>query len=134
MAFAIGNLDQRAYFTGNVGVGTTDPQAKLDVNGNIKIGGGTPISKIIAGSFNTNGSKRSGSGFTSTRLSGGKYRITFDSAFSSVPLVIATANNEDDQSISVVPSINDAVFHCYEMNHTNGSKSDTLVSFFVIGL
>ncbi len=90
---------------GNVGIGTT-PSAgvKLEVDGDIKIGGGTPISKIITGIINSNGTKALGSGFTSTRTSSGRYRITFDSAFSSLPVALATDNSDeewDDNNVNI---------------------------------
>ena len=39
LAMSMGGPDQRAYFAGNVGIGTKDPKEKLDVNGTIRVHG-----------------------------------------------------------------------------------------------
>jgi trimeric autotransporter adhesin len=48
-AYGIYQSDNTAknYFAGNVGINTTIPSANLDVNGTVKIGGGSPISKVV---------------------------------------------------------------------------------------
>jgi hypothetical protein len=53
-------IDSSAIITGKVGIGTTDPKAKLDVNGSVKFGeNGTIINQMICGQvfYNTSTSK-----------------------------------------------------------------------------
>ncbi|MCP4284847.1 MAG: hypothetical protein GY792_10400, partial [Gammaproteobacteria bacterium] len=82
--------------SGNVGIGTTLPSTKLEVKGSVKalglqvanVGSGTPITRIVAGSVNSDGSVGAGSGFSSKRQDGkdkGVYVVTFDAAFTSTP-------------------------------------------------
>ncbi|MEX1189866.1 MAG: hypothetical protein WED33_11455 [Bacteroidia bacterium] len=84
--------------TGNVGIGTTNPQAKLEVNGAVKVQVTTanPAPKTVYGNsmpiaygfINDNGTVISDYGVASaTRLSTGLYRITLDNAFSGTPIV-----------------------------------------------
>lgn len=51
LAFAVGNNDQRAYFRGNVGVGTTNPQKKLHVKGSAQIEGKLKVKSLEIGNF-----------------------------------------------------------------------------------
>ena len=126
---------------GSVGIGTTNPGAKLEVNGNIKIGGGTPITKIIAGRVNANGSKISGSGFTCTRLSDGKYRITFSSAFSSTPVALA-CGHEDSDHINTVKNVSTHSMEMWSLEtwkaqNDGGGKGEfqnTDFSFIAVGV
>nr|VFK36481.1 MAG: Concanavalin A-like lectin/glucanases superfamily protein [Candidatus Kentron sp. SD] len=62
----------------------------LHSNGKLALGSGTPIQRIIVGQVNGNGSKKSGSGFSSQKTSKGRYVITFDLPFSSEPVVLAS--------------------------------------------
>ena len=83
---------------GSVGVGTYLPAAKLDVRGDIKFGvNGTsspiaaPISvRAIWGTVSDGGGKLNGEGFTVVHQGDGRYRVTFDIAFSSPPTVVVT--------------------------------------------
>ncbi len=125
---------------GNVGIGTTNPKAKLEVNGNIKIGGGTPITKIIAGRVNANGSKISGSGFTCTRLSEGKYKIMFSSAFSSTPLALASGHDDHDH-INTVMSVTSSSMEVWssetfgkQVGRRKGVLQNTDFSFIAVGV
>lgn len=91
----------RLYFnpTGNVGIGTTEPQAKLDVRGNVKLGnsgelfaasGGENL-RIVRGVIDQNGNIIVGSGFTVVG-SNGEFRIVFTTPFSAAPAVTVTAH------------------------------------------
>ncbi len=80
---------------GNVGLGTTNPAAKLQVVGDVKLGGsgqyfapgGEENLRIIRGGVNSSGTSIQGSGFTSSRTGLGGYTVTFTTAFSSAPTI-----------------------------------------------
>jgi hypothetical protein len=86
------------FFGGPVGIGTTGPNDKLDVRGNIKLGasgeffapGGVENLRIIRGTINGDGTIRHGSGFTSTRIAAGRYQINFSVAFSAAPTIVVS--------------------------------------------
>lgn len=109
---------------GKVGIGTISPSQSLDVSGQIHssgdictdAGGGSCLSSLVAssaentiihGTINANGTKKSGTGFSSS-LSGGEYRITFTNPFISVPTITAlstTTTNLIDGYISYIAPI-----------------------------
>lgn len=86
--------------SGNVGIGTGTPQAKLDVRGPVKLGssgelfapGGVENLRIIRGTVSANGNRITGTGFTSSHPGTGDYTITFDTPFpvNTRPSVTAT--------------------------------------------
>jgi hypothetical protein len=84
--------------SGRVGIGATNPLAKLDVRGDIRFGqfgqfravGGTENLRIVQGVISFDGSWISGSGFTVTHPSQGQYTIAFNIPFSGPPAVTAT--------------------------------------------
>lgn len=86
-------------FSGNVGIATATPTAKLEVRGEVRYGslgqyrpiaGEEPL-RTIRGAVSANGSIINGSGFTVTRSFTGTYVISFNTAFSGAPAVTATA-------------------------------------------
>ncbi len=67
--------------SGNVGIGTTNPAARLDVNGSFRVNEGTVFSRIQAGtaSVGNSGSQQK------------NIVVNFPAPFSNLPKVIATA-------------------------------------------
>lgn len=101
-------LIQGDFSTGYVGIGTTNPEAKLEVNGQVKITGGTPgvnkvltsdavglaswsntsSPRIIRGSLYLDGTIATGTGFTASVPASGLRTITFNTSFPSEPTAI----------------------------------------------
>lgn len=88
-----------SYSAGNVGIGTSQPQAALDVRGDVKLGaagefdapGGLYPLKIYQGYVDYFGNTASGHGFTATNPATGAYELTFTPPFSGTPSVCLTA-------------------------------------------
>jgi hypothetical protein len=94
-------INQFVLANGNTGVGTSNPQSKLDVRGDIRLGsagedfaaGGGENLRIIRGSLDwdkVNWTVTAGKGFTLTRDTAGNVVITFNQPFASIPSVTAT--------------------------------------------
>lgn len=92
--------------TGKVGIGTTAPQVRLDVRGDIRLGlngelqatGGTENLRIVRGAVSPTGAVISGSGFSVgvSQVSDTLYTLIFDPPFSGTPSVTATAERMPD--------------------------------------
>lgn len=70
-AWTINNPDIYSSNSGNVGIGTSSPAAKLDVNGTIRIAGGNPGPGKVLTSTGSNGTASWGSAIVDVRALGG---------------------------------------------------------------
>src|SRR5262245_25892851 len=100
---------------GNIGIGISNPQARLDVfgdvrvigdvklgvNGSLSAPGGEEKLRIIRGEVDADGNILLGSGFTAARLGIGEYHILFNTPFSGTPTVTASLVSALQGSISV---------------------------------
>lgn len=130
---------------GRIGIGTTSPLEKLHVFGNIRLGSSGNLYapgclqnlRMIAGDVNANGTIRSGSGFTATRISEGNYRITFNDAFASTPIVLATLIEAlADDNFVTLHAVSSAQFelHSADMDiNTTTTPQDSRFSFIALG-
>lgn len=92
-----------------VGIGTSSPQAQLDVRGDVRLGGGGELFAVggvqnlrtIAGSVSSVGNAFSGTGFSAAHLGTGAYRLTFTHAFASAPVVVVTVRDDIDNAVAV---------------------------------
>lgn len=127
--------------------GTTDVNGQLDVDGNIRLGAGASLHavaapqalRIVAGQVGESGPPQSGSGFTSSRVGEGRYRVDFTAAFSGSPAIVASAldDPQNDTNVVVVGISSggfDAVIRDIE-DFTGGSAdlNDSAFSFIAIG-
>jgi hypothetical protein len=127
--------------SGNVGVGTTSPQDKLDVRGNVKLGnsgqlyapGGEENLRIIRGVFNTAGNIIVGSGFQVTRNGTGNYTITFNTPFAGPPAVTATTNVINRSALVELTGATGNGFSLDSYLFETGEIFDAVIHFIAIG-
>ncbi len=134
---------------GGVGINKNDPDAALDVNGDIKFGqsgeyfavGGIEELRIIRGTIDRNGAIVSGSGFTIDHQASGEYLIVFDDPFAARPSGSVTQVFPNlDNFGSGGYTLDNALFTGISTtqakvitgNHI-GDKSDRCFTFFIIG-
>ncbi len=128
--------------TGNVGIGTESPAAKLDVRGDVKLGpsgqyyapAGEENLRIVRGSVSALGAKVNGSGFTSIKEAGtGAYRITFDPAFPAgeIPTVTANSLGNADNNVSI-PVVTNSYF-LISIRVPTAANANTPFNFIAIG-
>lgn len=77
---------------GNVGVGTANPGAKLDVVGSFRVGGGTAISKMLSGTATIGASGSNEKQIT----------VNFASAFGAAPQVLVTARGQNFNDVFAI--------------------------------
>ncbi len=131
--------------SGNVGIATNAPSARLDVRGNIRLGnnsqysavGGTENLHIKRGSISALGTITGGSGFTVTRTGIGLYRIQWTAAngFSDFPAFTANGIGAGIVLTSTSGVINPDGSGNVDVRCTllNGSLIDAAFSFTLIG-
>lgn len=130
---------------GNLGLATSSPAERLDVRGNIKLGAGGDFFglgcldnlRVIAGRVSTSGTVQSGSGFTVQRTALGRYRVDYSSAFTGVPVVVATLVDtiERDNFLTVVASTAGGFeLHSKDDDHTaDADYQDSAFNFVALG-
>ncbi|MGE0479469.1 MAG: hypothetical protein AB7Q17_03250 [Phycisphaerae bacterium] len=129
---------------GNVGIGTTTPNAKLDVHGNIRVGSAgqynvaasTENLRIVRGTVASSGLALAGTGWGMTHIQVGIYNVSFNQAFTSLPTVTATAYGALSTSPFVVARIGDVtnasvVIYLYDIN--NNQLRDESFHFIAVG-
>lgn len=125
--------------SGNVGVGTTAPAAKLDVRGSILLGangqhfatGGEEDLRILRGEVTGSGGAPQGCCFSVNRVSAGVYDITLVTAFSGKPTITATA-----KSLGITVAVIDlaSVNNSFRVaTYYNGSGADSAFNFIAVG-
>ncbi len=123
---------------GDVGIGISAPTERLDVRGNIKLGGsgqyfapgGAENLRIIRGVVGSGGPSIAGSGFSSGRIAVGRYAITYSGAFSAIPAV--TCSTLGTNSRCHTQNTTSGSIEIYTYNSA-GTPSDTNFSFVSIG-
>lgn len=94
---------------------------------------GILANRVVAGRVSAGGAVLSGTGFTSTKNSTGKYTVTFTSAFSNEPFVMATCagvNNGDMRMVSVSTASTTSVQ--VWMQNSSGTFSDAAFVFCAV--
>ena len=120
-----------------VGINNPAPTAALDVAGNAVVNGnsvvvGQETLRTLRGRVSTGGAVQNGSGFTSLRVGVGHYRITFNTAFSSVPTPVATAFDTSERQSMTVSQVSTTQFEVRSWNNA-GAAVDTDWFFIVTG-
>lgn len=113
----------------------------LTVTGNIAAGGGFTqpgtggeTLKIIRGNVNSVGTILSGTGFTIQRNSTGNYTITFSTAFSGIPTVVAVSNLVPYYSASVDnQSTSQAQIHFRDTEPNPSVPVNSAFTFIAVG-
>ncbi len=129
--------------SGDTGIGTNNPASKLDVRGNIKLGGtgelfavgGVENLRVITARINSNGSIAQGSGFLLLpHITAGNYQIAFTSAFNTAPVVVASSYDHDDNVASVHGvTPNGFLVRMFDVSGANTGLQDAAFTFIAMG-
>ncbi len=125
-------------FSGNVGIGTATPAARLEVRGDIRLGAtGQYFAnsteenlRTLRGTINNLGSKSAGTGWTVFRSSTGTYQITFDTHFTSTPTVVASTEGPGGRATVIAPTTIAVQINAY---NSSGALTNDGVYFIATG-
>lgn len=126
----------------SVGIGTTTPQAALDVRGDILLGtsgtlhatSGPEKLRIVRGRVSSAGTALSGSGFTSSRTRAGAYLIGFSPTFPAGSAPAVTVSAEWTAGSAYVAMTNGVLHTATGIRITNGSGTLVDQSFYFIAV
>lgn len=124
-------------FSGNVGIGTASPTAKLEVRGDIRLGtvgeyyasAAEENLRTVRGTISILGTVFSGSGWAISHNATGLYSVTFNTPFASLPTIVATPSAA---GFSVTQAVA-AGSVTFTTRNSSGAVADTSVSFIAVG-
>lgn len=128
--------------TGNLGVGTGTPAAKLDVRGDIRLGpsgqyfapGSGENLRIVRGMVSQGGVVLGGTGFTAARQSTGWYLITFNPPFANTPTITTAAEYDAGSDLRFVQTQNPNASQTQILvGSSSGDWEDSAFHFIAIG-
>jgi hypothetical protein len=138
-----GGFVMSAQTNGNVGIGTYSPSSKLEVRGDVRLGGfgeyfatssGENL-RIVRGEVLAAGTISSGSGFTVSHSSTGLYSLVFTTPFSgtSHPSVSITPVAASGTLIAMMSSLAGTSVVTFRIVTLTGTAVDAAFSFIVMG-